>query len=53
MRKALSKQAGGPVMAVSSAANDGVTEVLRALAATIDDARATQAETAGEEQWRP
>jgi GTP-binding protein len=53
MRKALSKQAGVPVMAVSSAANDGVTEVLRALAGTIDDARATQAETAGEEPWRP
>ncbi|MFL4471165.1 GTPase ObgE [Tateyamaria armeniaca] len=51
--KELEKASGGPVMAMSSVARDGVTEVLRALRAQIDDDRIRQRPVAEAEPWRP
>ena len=47
---ALEAVAGGPVMAMSGATGEGVREVLRAMAATIDRGRAPAPE---EGEWRP
>ncbi|XDB00046.1 GTPase ObgE [Sulfitobacter sp. LCG007] len=52
--KALAKASGGQVLQMSGVARDGVTEVLRALRAQIDENRLRRTEGAAEEpQWRP
>ena len=51
--KELEKASGGPVMAMSGVAREGVTDVLRALRARIDDDRIRQRPVAEEEPWRP
>ncbi|WP_299731835.1 GTPase ObgE [uncultured Tateyamaria sp.] len=52
-RKELEKSSGGPVMLMSGVAREGVTDVLRALRAQIDDDRIRQRPVAEEEPWRP
>ncbi|ARC88373.1 GTPase ObgE [Rhodovulum sp. MB263] len=54
-RAALEEASGGPVMLMSGVAREGVTEVLRALRARIDDDRLRlKREDSGEgEAWRP
>jgi GTPase len=51
---ALEEVAEGPVMMMSGATKEGVTEVLRALRAIIDEGRAEErAETEEEKPWQP
>ena len=49
----LEKASGGPVMAMSSVAREGVTEVLRNLRGQIDDDRIRQRPETESEPWRP
>jgi GTP-binding protein len=50
----LEQASGGPVLAMSGATREGVTEVLRACRALIDDSRLRFRKTAGEVQpWQP
>ena len=51
--KTLEKESRGPVMAMSGVAREGVTDVLRALRAQIDDDRIRQRPVAEAEPWRP
>ncbi|MBZ8119184.1 GTPase ObgE [Roseovarius sp. LXJ103] len=44
---------GGPVMAMSGVAREGVTEVLRALRGEIDEDRLRQSPAEEPEQWQP
>ncbi|WP_299147947.1 GTPase ObgE [uncultured Tateyamaria sp.] len=52
-REELEKMSGGPVMIMSSVAREGVTEVLRALRAEIDDDRIRHRPQEEIEPWRP
>ena len=51
--RALEDATGGPVLKMSSVAKDGVTEVLRALRAEIDDERLRQKPAEEVEKWHP
>jgi len=51
--KIVEKESLGPVMAMSGVAREGVTDVLRALRAQIDDDRIRQRPVAEAEPWRP
>jgi GTP-binding protein len=53
-RRAALEEVAGPVMLMSGVSREGVTEVLRALRAEIDDDRLRQREAGEERQsWRP
>jgi GTP-binding protein len=52
-RAALETASGGAVMEMSGVSGQGVTEVLRALRAKIDDDRLRHRDTEEDEPWRP
>ncbi|MGB1208072.1 MAG: GTPase ObgE [Paracoccaceae bacterium] len=53
LREELEVAAGQPVMLMSGASGEGTTQVLRALQAQIDTARAAEAPASEDTAWRP